>query len=435
MVTLEDVERVAGKWLGETDPAPMRAILCAYASHRWLAGDPVWLGLVGGSGVGKTERLNALTTLPNVTLASSITSEGALLSASPRRDRTKEATGGLLRQLGTDGFLVLKDLTTLLSMHNETQSAVFAAFREIYDGRWSRAVGSDGAKHIEWSGRLGLVFGCTTELDRRRAFYSTMGERFLLVRLEPDDSSVGWARANVGREPEMRREMAEVVRLLLEQDHPANSPHPIDEEMGARLDALSILATSARSPVARDYSGQIELVLDRESPNRFVKQLIGLWKGAGLIGLGIKDTEDLLARVALDSIPQLRRQALEVVALSDVSLSTAEAAEKMSRPTRTVHRALEDLEAHGLLARTVDGRSHRWLLKARARWLLEESQCLGARFNHLTKKRKLEDTLYEGDDKQEANGQYISPVSNLAPGTVPEISEHLWPEEDDDGRW
>ena len=376
MVTLADVETVATKWLGDTDPAPLRAILCAYAAHRWLAGDPVWLGLVGGSGVGKTERVMALASSPKVTLASSITSEGALLSASPRRDRTKEATGGLLRQLGLDGFLVLKDLTTLLSMNYERQAAVFAAFREIYDGRWSRSVGTDGAKQIEWSGRIGLVFGCTTELDRRRAFLSTMGERFLLIRLAPDDSSVDSALGNIGREPEMRREMAEVVRALLETDHPTNGPHLLTDDVRARLHALSILATQARSPVARDYQGQIELVLDRESPNRFVKQLAGMWQAAGLIGLDTEQAERLIARTAMDSIPQLRRQALEMVYMADGHLTTAEVAERIARPTRTVHRALEDLEAHALVSRSVAGKAHVWFAPSRTVGLFKDGGVL-----------------------------------------------------------
>ena len=54
--TLADVEATFARWIRDDDHVPTRAVLAAYVANRGLDdGDPIWLMLVGGSGVGKTE--------------------------------------------------------------------------------------------------------------------------------------------------------------------------------------------------------------------------------------------------------------------------------------------------------------------------------------------------------------------------------------------
>ena len=72
----------------------------------------------------------------------------ALLSASARKERAKDATGGLLRRLGARGILVIKDVTSILAMNRDTRASLLAAFREIHDGRWERNVGTDGGRSL-----------------------------------------------------------------------------------------------------------------------------------------------------------------------------------------------------------------------------------------------------------------------------------------------
>ena len=89
--------------------------------------------------------------------AATITVAG-LLSGTPKKQRDKGAQGGLLRQIGDFGFIVLKDFGSILSMHTETRAEVLAALREIYDGAWTRHVGSDGGRTLAWQGKVGLLF-------------------------------------------------------------------------------------------------------------------------------------------------------------------------------------------------------------------------------------------------------------------------------------
>src|SRR5947208_3683548 len=113
-LTLAELETVFARWIPDDDLVPTRAVLAAYLANRRLDGDPVWLMLVGGSGVGKTERLIPLSVMPDVVLESSITGPAALLSGTSKKERAKDASGGVLRKLpGGCGVLMLKDFTSI----------------------------------------------------------------------------------------------------------------------------------------------------------------------------------------------------------------------------------------------------------------------------------------------------------------------------------
>src|SRR4051794_24618232 len=60
-----------------------------------VAGDPLWVMLVGASGGGKTEILYSVAELPSVRTVSTVTA-GGLLSGTSKKDRSKRATGGIL---------------------------------------------------------------------------------------------------------------------------------------------------------------------------------------------------------------------------------------------------------------------------------------------------------------------------------------------------
>jgi len=89
-MTLAQVEKIYAKWLGDHDLVPLRTALAVYAANMIMGSEkPVWLMVVGGSGFGKTETIAPLSALPQVHMASSISSEGALLSATPRREKRR----------------------------------------------------------------------------------------------------------------------------------------------------------------------------------------------------------------------------------------------------------------------------------------------------------------------------------------------------------
>lgn len=365
--TLEATLAAYDRWLELPDRIPLLAALGAYAANQ-LPGDPVWLLLVGGSGHGKTEILSPLGRLAGVKLVSTLSGEAALLSGSAQREHAADATGGLLREVGDHGVLVLKDFTSILVMNREARAALLGALREVYDGSWIRRVGTDGGKLLAWSGKLGLIGGCTAALDRAHAVVSSMGERYVVCRLGEQDADDLGARAltHAGREQTMREELGDAVAGLFTGGIPFE-PHERTSDERRRLVDLASLVVQARSPVERDYQGEIELVMDPEAPGRVVKSLERLWAGLDAIGVDPDTGWAVIARVGLDSMPKLRRAVLGELD-GQGWRKTSAIADGVGHPTRTTRRALEDLAAHGVIEREVggEGRADQWRIASRA---------------------------------------------------------------------
>jgi hypothetical protein len=348
---LEAVEKLFGLLVSTGDKVALRATLACYAANLHLPGDAVWLGLVAGSSTGKTETVTSLARAPGVFVRATLSGEAALLSGTPAKDWTAGATGGLLRRIGDRGVLVLKDFTSVLSMHREKRGQILAALREIADGHWSREIGGEGGALLEWRGKLGLVMACTTAYDRAHEVIASMGDRFLLIRLDDDDPEQGLLDAleGTGQEGEARAALADAAAGLL--GHPPEYP-PLDATPAdrQRIAKVANVVTLARSPVARDYRGEIELVMDREAPHRFGKALFTLWRACGLLGMTRGQAWEVANRVARDSMPKLRWRVLK--SLTEEERSTNSVAMVVNHPAKSTRRALEDLAAHGVIKRT-----------------------------------------------------------------------------------
>jgi hypothetical protein len=357
----------------------LHVVLGAYAANL-LPSDPVWLMLVGASSGGKTEMLNALARHPHAHLSATLT-EASLLSATPRKDRADDAKGGLLREIGDFGVLLLKDFTSVLAMNRDQRAALLAALREIFDGSWTRRVGVDGGRVLHWEGKLGLIAGCTAAVDSFHAVMSVMGERFVFYRLPRIDAGQQGIRAlvNAGKERQLRTELAEAVSgLFAGIEIPAELPALTANET-ARLVALASLAAHGRSGVERDpHTREIELIADSEAPARLAQALRRLSVGLLTIGVPPDEAERLIVKTAFDCMPKVRRAAFDVIVKSSgEGATTASVATVAGYPTTSIRRALEDLNAHGVVERrsavAMGTRADHWLLSAWAQELYGEA--------------------------------------------------------------
>jgi DNA-binding transcriptional ArsR family regulator len=365
---LSGVVQTFQSWLHLPDVSPLLAVLGAVAANR-LEGDPVWLVLVGPPGGGKSEILAALAGLPDVHPTATLT-EAALLSGTPKRERDVEARGGLLRAIGDFGIVLCKDFGSVLSMNRDARAAVLAALREVYDGSWTRHVGTDGGRTLAWSGKVGLVAGCTPTIDRHHAVMGAMGERFVLFRLPEVDASeqARYALAHAGHERQMRSELGDAVVSLF--DVAPSEPRSLAAAERERLVSLAVLVVRARSAVERDgYSREVELIPEAEAPTRLAVVLERLLAGMDVIGVDRAVAWNVAARAALDSIPALRRSVMEELARQPERVETSSVAEALGYPTPTTRRALEDLTAHGVASRFKqgEGRADEWALTDWAR--------------------------------------------------------------------
>lgn len=358
---LGQAHAVFTRWLGKDyDLDALDAMLATAAVER-LDGDPVWLLIISGSGNAKTETVQALDGIAAI-VTSTISSPGALLSATSARDKAKDATGGLLRKIGGRGVLVIKDMTSILSMNRDMRAEVLGALREVYDGRWSRNVGTDGGRTLDWTGRVVVIGAVTTAWDTAHDVISSMGDRFVLLRM---DSSTGrqaagrQAIANTGAEPAMRTELAQAVAAVLA----AISPQALTVS-AAETDVLLAAAdvvTLARTGVEYDYRGDVVNAHAPEMPTRFAKQLAQVLRGAMAIGMARPDGLRLAIRCARDSMPPMRLMILDDLAVHPAS-STAEVRTRLGKPRSTVDRQLQALHILGVLQ--VDEQEQVWAGKA-----------------------------------------------------------------------
>jgi len=352
--TVEDALNVFRRWLLLKDYTPVLAVLGTVAAN-YLEGDPVWLGLIGPPSSAKTEILNALSKLPHVVQAATVTPAG-LLSGTPKKQRDKNASGGLLQQIGDFGIIVLKDFGSVLSMHTETRAETLAAFREIYDGGWSRRLGTDGGKNLGWKGKVGLLFAATGVIDSYYAAIAALGDRFLLTRLAPTRGQAQFDRALAhvgGVTKQMRKELADAVAQLFAGRNA--QPRPINDQEAKEIGSTISLVVRLRGAVERDRrTREIEAVYGAEGTARIGLALERLLAALDTLDLERATAMQVVLSVAMDSVPPLRRAAYDCVSRYD-NVETADVAIALGLPTNTVRRILEDLTAYGLVERKSQG--------------------------------------------------------------------------------
>ena len=358
----ENILERCSHWLYMLDPGPIEVTLGAIAANK-LPGDPVWLLQIGTPGSGKTEILNTIASVKDVHQVAILT-EASLLSGTPRRD-APNAKGGLLREIGEFGILQVKDFGSVLSLNRDSRGPILAALREIYDGSWTRYVGTEGGKTLSWKGKCGLVGGVTPSIDGFYVVMAILGERFVYYRLpegaDDDNQRAQKALEHAGHEVEMRTELSNLVADFFNTLN-ISKPPPLTPKENTKLIQLARFATRCRSPIERDTfaNREIQLIPGVESPTRMVKVLSQLLHGLEAIGIPTPRVWKLVEKVALDSMPLLRQKVV-LAMLGDTSGNATTApglALKLGYPTNTVSRVLEDMTCYGLIARDKQGQGN-----------------------------------------------------------------------------
>lgn len=342
------------------DPSPIYVVLGTVAANM-MEGPPAWTMLVGPSGCGKTALLTSVLGVHNIRDASSISSEGALLSGVRKKDRAAGSSGGLLNEIKPRGMLMFKDFTSILELGRDG-GKIYAALRESYDGFWTRDVGTDGHRKLTWEGKLGVLSGVTNMIDRSHSLVSSMGERFVFYRYPRptiDEEAEGWAESNKALSNGDRMDLAHNMQSLVagffdglgldwERNH---SPREMTQVEKDRLIGLAQLGSHCRSVVPRDpQTKQIIDVSVSEFPTRICSELGALFNGMEFIGVPTEESWRIIEKIALDSMPLIRRVALdEVVKAGAKGVRTREVENVLRCHKMTVVRTLEDLTAQQVI--------------------------------------------------------------------------------------
>lgn len=362
------------------------------AAGNMIMGSPCWLMIVGPPSDGKTELLMSLLHVPGVEALHNVKGSASFLSATSSKDRAKDATGGILRKIGWHGAVVFDDFNSVLRLNENEKGEVFDVFRQIYGGRWSRDVGSDGGKTLNWGpGKIGFLGGSTGLIDSSLETTATLGERYMYYRTTGfqvnDEVKMGYGvdsyeksrRAVLNEEggvsggvegwqEEMRGLVAGLYMGLglgfgradkhFEKEQPVRE---LEDREISKIILIGEVACRARSAVERDrWSKEMIGVSDTERGPRFTKALRQLYVGMEAIGVPEEGKDGrwaVLRKVAMDSMPALRRMVLEeawrakeeeVNGVRQVGLAGLEEVRvRVKSGKQAVARAAEDLEVHG----------------------------------------------------------------------------------------
>jgi hypothetical protein len=173
-LTLAQVLKVFQQWLYLPDPGVVALTLAAVTANR-MAGDPVWLLLIGAPSSGKTEILDSLLDLPHMHPAATLT-DASLLSGVPKREHSTTSTGGLLRVIGDFGFLVLKDFYTrdiTLVPGTERPARLVLALARLLHGM--RVIGAENQE--AWRLLTNVVLDCIPAVRKAALQQMWRGER------------------------------------------------------------------------------------------------------------------------------------------------------------------------------------------------------------------------------------------------------------------
>jgi hypothetical protein len=245
--------------------------------------------------------------------------------------------------------LVIKDVTSLLSTSPDARAEVMAALHEVYDGRWERNLGTDGGRTLSWRGRIALIGAVTTAWDSAHDVIASMGDRFVLLRM---DSTTGREKAgrraigNIDSEEEMRRDLAVAVGGVIAGMDVDSAP--IDDDEIEILLAAANLVTLSRTAVEFDYRGNVIDAHAPEIPTRFAKQVAQIVRGATAIGMERAEAMRLAIRGARDSMPPLRLAIIDGLAKNPDS-TVADVRRRLGKPRTTVDRQLQALHMLGVL--------------------------------------------------------------------------------------
>jgi hypothetical protein len=360
--SIENTLKVFREWLLLDNDTPVLAMLGAVAANM-LPGDAIWLGIIAPPSSAKTEMLITLVNIPNTELVGTLSVAG-LLSGTPRRQQAAGAKGGLLQKIGARGFLVLKDFGSILSMRPDAKAELLAALREVYDGKWTRVIGADGGKTLQWAGKLGLLFGCTRVYDSYYGVLSELGDRFLLCRMEPDDKQFLHAIKYANRAPQMREKLVKAVTDLFATRLPP--PRDISDREIRWLNDILQIAVRLRGAVKRDFrTRELEDIYGAEGTARFGKALERVLSGLDCLGVKRSKARRVVRAIAFDSVPPNRLSVYRYLkSRKGRKADTPTVAAAVELPTITARRALEEITVYGLAKRYPQGQGKADLWRA-----------------------------------------------------------------------
>lgn len=359
----EQIYEVFRKWLYMDDEEGIDCIL-ANAIAALLPGDPLWMFVVAPPGATKTEICRAFTG-SHVYAVDTLTPQSLLSGFRGKEGQSVDILPDL------DGkLLVIKDFTSMLQKPERIRDEVFGRLRAAYDGTLVGAFGS-GVKRQARQATFGILAAVTPIIDNYTTVHALLGERFVRVRTHYDRrKSSRSALKHLGKEVEMRREIAEILRIALDfYKMKANAVPRLRADTIERIIALADATAIMRTGVMHDYQNRIIAKPEAEVGTRLSKQFSRLAQALYIMG-AYKYSH--LIRVAKDTIPKTRLEMALYLKRNGGSF-TSDIMKGLKLPRHVVANTGYDLDALEVLSVQEDKQGNYFYLSEDFKQTLEEA--------------------------------------------------------------
>lgn len=345
--TIQDVFEAFNSYMRFSTNFPLELTLAVAVGNQFKHEQQVSLMLVGPPSSGKTEILMGLDQFNKAIFISSVTTN-TFLSGFVAGKKDRRGDKSLLFRMANSGknIIVIKDLTTILSMHPNVRDDIFSQIREVLDGRMSREFGT--GERVDWRGKIGIISAVTPIIHEYRNFIALMGERFIYYEINYEDvpgDAVYFSLVNCNTDN--RKRYIDVTSCFLNELTEQDIEDPIVRE--SHIQAIADLAKTLalmRGVVRRDHKHEVMGEPIVESPTRVANQMRFVLKAlATLYGESVTRDEDVvkLKRLTKGNIPRNRLNILLAFEKSEAYTYT-EIAEALSvKHTSSLYYKLQDM--------------------------------------------------------------------------------------------
>lgn len=358
-------------WLHLPDSLVLDVLFGAILANR-RPGDPFWLFLIAPPGGTKTELLMSLDGAPGMIMQSSM-KPASLISG---QAMSGGADPSLLARLN-NRVLIVKDFTSVLSMPEMIREDVFGVLRDAYDGHVERSYGNGVIRRYRY--KFGFIAGVTPAIEQYNTQHVGLGERFLGYRIpiakgiRAQREYLHRAQGNEGREEQMRKELGELARAVLNHHYAEDPDVPV--ECGDSLICAAQSVAVLRANVVRDkYTKEVTHRPYTELGTRLVKEFtklaIGVAQFRGDHSVGESSMRAVRA-VALGSIPTGSRLCVKSLYAHPEGLTAETVAREVGLPRfPTIDRMLDNLKMVGAVESSA-GKFPLWVLAEEMREALD----------------------------------------------------------------
>jgi len=396
-VTFKEIQKTFEKFLMVEDKDFIRLTYATIIGNQMPSQRPIWLMLVAPSSSGKTTALNAFNGLKLKNPVSgeiiepthniSDLTENSFASGMNRGDKQTS----LLHKIPYGGVMVFKDFTSMISKNEQTRMTIMGQLREIYDGAYTKRTGN--GEDVLWSGKIGAIAGVTESIFQHMESMSAMGDRFVLYQVvQPDRVAVTKfkiSQINTGiTEYSIMPKLKEMTQEYLQRAFNAMSDSDkvdikLSDKQIDEIVSVADFCTMVRSGLIMDnFRGRILFVPTPEMPMRMFEQMYAI--AISFMFMRRLDEPDcsnempkedltVIYKIAFDSIPVVRRIALQYLTLYDGGVTTAALARKINYESEVVAGWLTQLNSLGIVRRVKQHNGgNSWVLETKYRNVMEK---------------------------------------------------------------